>query len=38
MTTGGWIFLILAWSIIFAIVGFCYRIILGGGSEYEHHE
>lgn len=35
MSTGGWIFLILAWSIIFAIVGFCFRIILKGGSEYD---
>lgn len=30
MTTSGWIFLVLAWTVILGLVGFCYRRILSG--------
>lgn len=33
MTTSGWLFLVAAWAVILGLVGFCYRIILGGPKE-----
>lgn len=35
MNTAGWIFLVLAWTLIIGLVAFCYRLILGGGSAYD---
>lgn len=35
LTTGGWIFLVLAWTVIFGLVGFCFRKILRGDTTYD---
>jgi hypothetical protein len=35
MTTGGWIFLTIAWTIIFGLVAFCFGKIFRGTTRYD---
>jgi hypothetical protein len=33
MTTGGWIFMLLSWTVIISVLIFCYRRSFGGDSN-----
>lgn len=35
LTTGGWVFLVLAWTVIFGLVGYCFKKVLTGDVKYE---
>lgn len=35
MSTAGWIFLIVAWAVIFTLVAFCFGKIFTGTTRYE---
>ena len=35
MTTGGWIFLAIAWTAIISLVAFCFGKIFRGTTRYE---